>query len=73
MFQRAPGRRTTAAGPDTIGTFSRPGIHISWGTVDEVGAFTMLRSAELFLDAVPTDVLDAAVRTDRPHGRDVSA
>jgi hypothetical protein len=33
----------------------------------------MFRSAELLLDAVPTDVLDAAVRTDRPHGRDVSA
>ena len=29
----------------------------------------MFRSAELFLDAVPTDVLDAAVRTDRPHGQ----
>jgi hypothetical protein len=33
----------------------------------------VFRSAELFLDTAPTDVLDAAVRTDRPHGRDVSA
>jgi len=33
----------------------------------------MFRSAELFLDTVPTDVLNAAIRTDRPHGRDVSA
>jgi hypothetical protein len=43
----------------------RPGqrfIYLSWGTVDEAGAFTMFRRAKLMLDAIPADVLDAAAR-----------
>lgn len=38
-------------------------IYLSWGTVDEAGAFTMFRRAKLMLDAVPAEVLDAAERT----------
>ncbi|MET7355235.1 DUF5990 family protein [Streptomyces mirabilis] len=44
-------------------------MYLSWGTVDDAGTFTMFRRAKLLLDAVSTDVLDAAVRTGRLHGR----
>ncbi|MDL5202500.1 DUF5990 family protein [Streptomyces sp. ALI-76-A] len=37
-------------------------VYLSWGTVDESGRFAMFRRAKLMLDAVPADVLDAAVR-----------
>ncbi|MGW0334160.1 DUF5990 family protein [Streptomyces sp. NPDC003011] len=37
-------------------------VYLSWGTVDEAGLFTMFRRAKLMLDAVPADVLAAAVR-----------
>jgi Family of unknown function (DUF5990) len=36
-------------------------IYLSWGTVDETGAFTLFRRAKLWLGAVPADVLDQAL------------
>ena len=55
------------AGTDVTGPYvqGRPGarfVYLSWGTVDDAGAFTMFRRAKLLLDAVPADVLDAGVR-----------
>ncbi|MFE5922292.1 DUF5990 family protein [Streptomyces sp. NPDC056468] len=50
----------------------RPGarfIYLSWGTVDEFGAFTMFRRAKLMLDAVPDEILDASARTCLLVGR----
>lgn len=50
----------------------RPGarfIYLSWGAVDEAGAFTMFRRAKLMLDAVPADVLDRAARDGLLVGR----
>lgn len=44
----------------------RPGdrfIYLSWGTVDDAGAFTMFRRAKLMLADVPAAVLAAAVAT----------
>ncbi|MEB8343808.1 DUF5990 family protein [Streptomyces endophyticus] len=68
---------TTAPSPtgiDVRGPYvqGRPGqrfIYLSWGTVDEAGAFTMFRRAKLMLDAVPSEVLDAAVRSGLLVGR----
>jgi uncharacterized protein DUF5990 len=36
-------------------------IYLSWGTIDESGAFTLFRRAKLWLDAVPPTVLDQAI------------
>lgn len=44
-------------------------IYLSWGTVDESGAFTVFRRAKLMLDAVPSEVLDAAARGGLLVGR----
>jgi len=62
------------AGPDLRGRYiqGRPGgrfIYLSWGTVDDAGAFTMFRRAKLMLDAVDPEVLHAAERGDRLVGR----
>ncbi|WP_236710803.1 DUF5990 family protein [Streptomyces sp. 150FB] len=38
-------------------------VYLSWGTVDEVGLFTMFRRAKLMLGAVEPKVLEAATRT----------
>jgi hypothetical protein len=38
-------------------------IYLSWGTVDDDGAFTMFRRAKLWLDAVNPGVMDAARRS----------
>ncbi|MFJ9814178.1 DUF5990 family protein [Streptomyces sp. NPDC101151] len=61
-------------GVDVRGPYvqGRPGgrfIYLSWGAVDGAGTFTMFRRAKLMLDAVPTDVLDAAARTGLLLGR----
>ncbi|MDF6040871.1 DUF5990 family protein [Streptomyces sp. JH14] len=61
-------------GTDVKGPYvqGRPGgrfIYLSWGTVDASGAFTMFRRAKLMLDAVPSEVLDAAARGGLLVGR----
>jgi hypothetical protein len=58
----------TVTGTDVKGPCvqGRPGnrfVYLSWGSVDASGAFGMFRRAKLMLDAVPTDVLQTAVRT----------
>jgi hypothetical protein len=64
----------TPSGVDLTGPYvqGRPGerfVYLSWGTVDEDGGFAMFRRAKLMLDAVPGDVLDAAVRGGLLVGR----
>lgn len=65
-----PGHRGPPAGLDIKGPYihGRPGgrfIYLSWGTVDDTGAFTMFRRAKLQLDAVDPATLDAARRYGR--------
>ncbi|MEV4430470.1 DUF5990 family protein [Streptomyces sp. R-07] len=67
-------RAATAAGADITGPYvqGRPGdrfVYLSWGTVDDAGAFTMFRRAKLMLDAVPEPVLAAAARSGLLVGR----
>ncbi|WP_251073003.1 DUF5990 family protein [Streptomyces sp. ISL-43] len=60
---------TDLKGPHVQG---RPGgrfIYLSWGTVDKPGTFTMFRRAKLMLDAVPSEVLDAAAHSGLLVGR----
>ncbi|MER5933555.1 DUF5990 family protein [Streptomyces sp. NPDC002054] len=64
----------SATGTDVKGPYvqGRPGsrfIYLSWGTVDGSGAFTMFRRAKLMLDAVPTQILDAAADSGLLVGR----
>jgi hypothetical protein len=56
-----------ANGIDITGPYiqGRPGarfIYLSWGTVDDDGAFTMFRRAKLWLDAIDPATLDAVHR-----------
>src|SRR5579884_3073547 len=44
-------------------------VYLSWGTVDDAGAFTMFRRAKLRLDAVPPDVLEQAMASGVLVGR----
>ncbi|MGP3683632.1 DUF5990 family protein [Streptomyces sp. IBSNAI002] len=62
----APTGAATGTGTDVKGPYvqGRPGgrfVYLSWGAVDGSGAFTMFRRAKLMLDAVPDQVLGAAV------------
>ncbi|MGF1429270.1 DUF5990 family protein [Kitasatospora sp. LaBMicrA B282] len=64
----------TDGGVDLRGPYiqGRPGarfIYLSWGTVDEAGAFTLFRRAKLMLDAIDPETADAALRTGRLLGR----
>lgn len=64
----------TVTGTDVKGPYvqGRPGqrfVYLSWGSVDGSGAFSMFRRAKLMLDAVPVDVLEAAVREGLLVGR----
>ncbi|MBE4734969.1 hypothetical protein SAMN04487980_101990 [Streptomyces sp. cf124] len=73
---------TEVKGPYIQDRFGLRFIYLSWGTVDDSGAFTMFRRAKLMLDAVPADTLAAAARdgllvghlglTD-PHGNPLYA
>ncbi len=50
----------------------RPGgrfIYLTWGTVDDAGAFTMFRRAKLMFDAVGPAALDAASQSGRLTAR----
>ncbi len=64
----------SATGVDLEGPYIQgpPGgrfIYLSWGTVDEAGAFTMFRRAKLSLDAVPPNVRGQALQSDVLVGR----
>jgi hypothetical protein len=59
-----------AAGLDIKGRYiqGRPGgrfIYLSWGAVDDAGAFVMFRRAKLMFDGIEAEVLEAAVRSGR--------
>ena len=62
--------QATATGTDVKGPYiqGRPGarfIYLSWGSVDDAGAFTMFRRAKLMLDAIDPGILDTARRYGR--------
>ncbi|RBQ16619.1 monooxygenase [Spongiactinospora rosea] len=38
-------------------------VYLSWGAVDKDGVFSMFRRAKVLFDAVPAEVLEAAVRS----------
>src|SRR5271165_5012020 len=64
----------SADAPDIKGRYIQgpPGdrfIYLSWGTVDEGGAFTLFRRAKLCLDAVPPQVVAEAARLGLLVGR----
>ncbi|NUO97816.1 MAG: monooxygenase [Streptomyces sp.] len=48
-------------GPFVQGSLGGRFVYLSWGTVDETGAFAMFRRAKLHLDAIPVQVLEDAV------------
>lgn len=56
-------------GPCVQGVPGARFLYLSWGTVDEAREFTMFRRAKLWLDAVPADVLAAAVERGILVGR----
>ena len=58
-----------ASGLDLKGPFLQGGpgarfVYLSWGVVDDAGAFALFRRAKLMLDGVPPDVLVAAAAAD---------
>ncbi|MCK9898421.1 DUF5990 family protein [Frankia sp. AgB32] len=64
----------TPDGLDVTGAHiqGRPGgrfIYLTWGTVDDAGAFAMFRRAKLMFDAVGPAILDAASRSGRLTAR----
>jgi hypothetical protein len=64
----------TPTGTDLRGPYVQGGpggrfVYLSWGEVDEAGAFRMFRRAKLMLAAVDPDVLAAAVGTGLLVGR----
>jgi len=65
---------TGTGGPDLKGPHIQgpPGgrfIYLSWGTVRDEQEFTLFRRAKLWLDGVPPEVLDQAVRAGLLIGR----
>jgi hypothetical protein len=48
-------------GPHIQGPPAGRFIYLSWGTVDDAGEFSMFRRAKLWLDAIPGEVIEAAV------------
>jgi hypothetical protein len=62
------------SGVDLKGPFLQGGpgarfVYLSWGMVDDAGAFAMFRRAKLMLDGVPPDVLRRAVDSGMLIGR----
>jgi hypothetical protein len=56
-------------GPQIQGGPGRRFIYLSWGVVDAAGSFTMFRRAKLWLDAVPDEVVTAAIAANSLVGR----
>ena len=48
-------------GPQVHGSPGQRFIYLSWGAVDAAGSFRMFRRAKLWLDAVPEEVMTAAI------------
>lgn len=60
----------TPAGADITGPYVQGGpggrfVYLSWGGVDDAGAFTMFRRAKLMLDGIAADVVEAAAGSGR--------
>jgi hypothetical protein len=55
-------------GPQIQGSPDRRFIYLTWGVVD-AEVFTMFRRAKLWLDALPAEVLDAALVSELLIGR----
>ena len=51
---------TDLKGPQIQGSPGKRFIYLSWGVVDDAGAFTMFRRAKIWLDSVPAGVMEAA-------------
>jgi hypothetical protein len=56
-------------GPHIQGTPGARFVYLTWGVVEAPGAFTMFRRAKLWLNAVPPDVLAAAIEGGLLLGR----
>lgn len=56
-------------GPQIQGPPGRRFIYLSWGVVEDGGAFRMFRRAKLRLDQVPDEVMSAACRSGLLVGR----
>ena len=56
-------------GPYVQGPAGARFIYLSWGVVDNAGAFTMFRRAKLWLDAAPVDAVNRAMSTEVLVGR----
>ncbi|MFC4532549.1 DUF5990 family protein [Sphaerisporangium dianthi] len=50
-------------GPFVQGSPGGRFVYLAWGTVSAAGVFTMFRRAKLQFDAIPSEVLDTAVRS----------
>ncbi|MFB9236136.1 DUF5990 family protein [Plantactinospora siamensis] len=61
--------RLDARGPYLQGGPGRRFIYLSWGELDDAGAFTMFRRAKLWLDGVDPDTARAAVDAGRLTAR----
>jgi len=56
---------TDLKGPDIHGGPGGRFVYLSWGTVDEVGFFTVFRRAKLMFDAIDPATIDAATQGGR--------
>jgi hypothetical protein len=56
-------------GPYVQGSPGGRFIYLSWGTVDDTGGFTLFRRAKLWLDAIPSNVIDNAIEVGWLLGR----
>jgi hypothetical protein len=64
-----PPPQTDLRGPQIHGSPGKRFIYLSWGVVDSAGGFRMFRRAKLWLDAVPPDVMAAAIERGELTGR----
>jgi len=57
----SPPPEVDVRGPQIHGSPGQRFIYLTWGAVDDAEAFQMFRRAKLWLDAIPSDVMAAAV------------
>jgi hypothetical protein len=74
VWELAAAATMKESGWDLFGPYVQGGpggrfVYLSWGTVDGAGTFSMFRRAKLCLDAVPSDVLNTAVKGELLVGR----
>ncbi len=56
-----PAPHADVRGAQIQGSSGNRFVYITWGVVDDAGTFTMFRRAKLMLDAVPDEVMAAAI------------